>query len=452
MEVVVLLVAIAGVALLVIPRVQRRKSGARRSPSARKPARGRARSRKAAAAPLVAAPAVASWSPPAAAETAGPDLDVWEDDLGWEGGEDGAPSPDAREAWEQWRTTDSPLAPAAAAETEVEAAPAIEPEAAAELPSVERWRAQTDEQEWVEDDDDGLGWEGEEEPPAPPALWNGDRHAPAPAPDSDAWSPAGTLSPAPDAWNSSRDWSRRDETRAPAQDAAPAFATASMTDDAPAADAEEPEAGRTIALDEDDEWAAPVGRSWGAPAPASEPVETAPRRSSRRSRVHPVLLVAVYAAIGIGAVVLASTVLLGGSEPSSSAATATASPTPTAAVKRVAATATPTPVATPDPAIDAAARNDFTRERTGAVRSHDAAVKAAIADRRRAVKKAKERARRAAAAHKEANAARAAATPSSSSSGGGSTSTPSAQSSTPSSPTYRVPATKRRSVCEFCIG
>jgi hypothetical protein len=439
MEVVVLLVAIAGVALLVIPRVQRRKGGARRPTRARKPARSRGR--KVAAAPLVAAPAVASWSPPAAAETAGPELDVWEDDLGWEGGEDAAPSPAALEAWEQWRTTDSPLAAAAAA-AEAAEAEAEAPEAP-ELPSVERWRAQADEQEWVEDDD-GLGWEGEEEPPAPRALWNGENHSPTPpASPSDEWSPAETLSPEPDAWNSGRDWSRRDETRAPATDAAPAFATASMTDVAPdsSSPVEEPELGRTIALEEDDEWDAPVGRSWGAPAPASQPVETAPRRSSRRSRVHPVLLVAVYAAVGIGAVVLGRTHLLGGSEPSRSAVTVAATATPTPSVKRVAPTPTPTPVATPDPAIAAAARNDFTRERTSAVRSHDKAVKAAIADRKHAVKKARERAARKRDARKNAKTPSPVATP---------TYTP--QPTQQSTPTYKAPATKRRSVCEFCIG
>ena len=51
--------------------------------------------------------------------------------------------------------------------------------------------------------------------------------------------------------------------------------------------------------------------SSGAPNANGAAVQTAPRRKSRS--IHPVLLVAVYAAAGIGLVVLASTFLLGGS-------------------------------------------------------------------------------------------------------------------------------------------
>ncbi|HEY6888947.1 MAG TPA: hypothetical protein VI300_14240, partial [Solirubrobacter sp.] len=328
MEVVVLLFAIAGAALIVVPRLQRRKAAAHRPAAKRfKGAARPARARKANVAAASGA-AVASWSPPAA------DADGWEDDLGWEGEDAAEPSEGAREAWEQWRATESPLAAAAASPD----APEVEPEAP-ELPSVERWRAQAAEQdEWVEDDDDGLGWEGDDEPPAPRALWN----AETPAPVAPEWSPA-PPSPSSEGWNSGRDWSRTQESAS----TAPAFASASATDvAAPAssdAAAPEPQAGRTIALD-DDEWAAPVGRSWGA-APAG--ADATPRRSSsssssssRRSRVHPVVLVALYAAIGIGAVVLASTFLLGGSEPSPASVKSPPAPSATPS-------ATPTPVATP---------------------------------------------------------------------------------------------------------
>src|SRR5687767_2699088 len=145
MEVVLLVVAVIGIALLVVPRLKRsRKSGARRSMPSLK-------ARRRAAVAAAAAPAtVSTWSPaPAGPST---DEDGWDDDLGWEGVD--RPAPETREAWERWRETESPLA----------AAPEpVEPPT--ELPSVERWRAAAsasapEETEWL-DDDDGLGWEGE---------------------------------------------------------------------------------------------------------------------------------------------------------------------------------------------------------------------------------------------------------------------------------------------------
>src|SRR3954467_5856450 len=168
MEVVVLLVAIVGVALIVIPRLQRRKAASRR-PS--KP-------RKRVSTPVVAAAAVpaasaAAWAPP---ESGASDPDAWEDDLGWEG--EAEPAPEAREAWEDWRA--AALPPAGAPD-----APTPEPEVR-ELPSVDRWRARSEDDDWVEEDD-GLGWEGEDERPPRPALWNGNGDAPVPA-GSDAGS------------------------------------------------------------------------------------------------------------------------------------------------------------------------------------------------------------------------------------------------------------------------
>src|SRR5690349_5443042 len=126
MEVVVLLVAIAGIALLVIPRLQRRRAGSRRVQPLSSPV---------VAAAAVPASSTAAWAPPAS------DDDVWEDDLGWEG-EDAAPAPGAREAWQEWRSSARP-----------EASVPPEPEAH-ELPSVERWRARAAEEdaEWVEED------------------------------------------------------------------------------------------------------------------------------------------------------------------------------------------------------------------------------------------------------------------------------------------------------------
>src|SRR4051794_2997141 len=147
MEVVVLLVAVVGVTFLVVPRLRRRRAGAHRPAASKaRPRTGsptRLRGPKAAAA-AGSAPAVASWTPPPSASS---DVDVWEDDLGWEG-ESAEPTPAARDAWEDWR--EAALSPAE---------PSPEPEVR-ELPSVERWRARADEEpEWVEDDDDGLGWE-----------------------------------------------------------------------------------------------------------------------------------------------------------------------------------------------------------------------------------------------------------------------------------------------------
>src|SRR3954447_22770826 len=118
MEVVLLVVALLGIAMVVVPRMKRRR-------------RARVSAR-----PVRTAAPVATWS--------APDEDGWDDDLGWEGV---GPSP-SREAWERWRSTESPLA--------------TEPEP--ELPSVERWRAAAASDDW----DDDLGWEGEQASPVAP--------------------------------------------------------------------------------------------------------------------------------------------------------------------------------------------------------------------------------------------------------------------------------------------
>ena len=134
---------------------------------------------------------------PVAKRAATPDFEAWDDDLGWEGEE--APAEETREAWEQWRTTKSPLA-AAAAEPDAEPEPEPEPE----LPSVGRWRAQAQDPEWFEDDD-GLGWEGAQDDdtaPTGPALWNGDRQS-APSPSGNGSSHAADAN--------GREWTRRTE-------------------------------------------------------------------------------------------------------------------------------------------------------------------------------------------------------------------------------------------------
>jgi hypothetical protein len=309
MEVVLLVVAVIGIALLVVPRIQRkRKPHARRSAPSVKAARRRAA--VAASAPV----AVSSWTPsaPSAAED-----DGWDDDLGWEG--EANPEPETREAWQRWRATESPLASAQAAQP-VEAPP--------ELPSVERWRAaaSSDDGDWLEDDD-GLGWEGEEAA-STPRVW------------------------------------------VPEQPVITAPVVAPV------------ETGR--------EWATNGnGHSVAAPAPAAAP---------RKRRFHPVVLVALYAAAGIGAVVLVSTVLFGNSSSPSApqpASNQTPKAAPTADPELTGTLADETSdgefkldVEPDDNATAAArkARRAFQRERSRALAAErrDVAEKAAAARRRAA--------------------------------------------------------------------
>src|SRR3954471_10831288 len=122
MEVVLLVVALLGIAMVAVARMKRRRRDGVRRLAAR-----------------TAAP-VAAWSPP--------DEDGWDDDLGWEGGAEAS----SREAWERWRATESPLAAAA-------------PEPEPELPGLERGRAPAS----GEKGDDALGGEAEPPPAAPAA-------------------------------------------------------------------------------------------------------------------------------------------------------------------------------------------------------------------------------------------------------------------------------------------
>jgi len=363
MEVVLLLLGIAGIALIAVPRIKRRRSA--------KPVA--ASRRRAAAAP------VATWTPAASS-----DDDGWDDDLGWEGVSE--PAPETREAWNRWRETESPLA----------AAPEPEPEPEPALPSVERWRTQAQEDpDWVEDD--GLGWEGEDV--AAPTLWKD------------------TGEPAPQ--------------RAVASAAAPE---------------------RTIKVEGDD-WDAPIGRAWGVPEPDEEKTTVAePATARRRPRIHPVVMLAVYAAGGIGLVVLASTLLLGGSsaEPSRTSAPQPKAPAATPSpevVRSAAAAATAAEIAEKAAAAAQKARTAFQRERRQALRERAKAISEARAA-------AKRKARREAAARRKARQ-RAAAQPAPQRS-----TTPPPASATPPPATYNpaprpnpAPAPKRRQPsCEFCIG
>lgn len=422
MEVVLLLVAIVGIALLVVPRLQRR-SGATPRPKRATPRRTSAR-RRSRTAPAVAAPAVATWTPSEPAQ-APQSTEDWDDDLGWEGVESSAP--DAREAWQEWRATKSPLAPQA------------EPEPEPELPSVERWRQRASEETDWEEDDDGLGWEGESS--TAPVLW---KHGPEPAPE-----------PSTNEWDSGRDWSRDEEPPARVeQPEAPAFASASAAQ-AAATDVAEPEVGRAVSLSEDDEWAPPVGRSWGAPEETKAAPVPAPERATRRTRkLHPVVVLAVYAAVGIGLVVLASTLLLGGSSdpepvrnpaPTPEQTPAPAAPAATPAVGSAADDAATAEAAAKAEAAARKAKRQFERTRDRAVRTRGNAVDDARADARR---EARAKARR------KRERERAASAPSPRRSNPAPPASPTA---TPP-PTYNpqprsnpAPAPKRQT-CEFCIG
>ncbi len=372
MEVVLLVVAVIGIALLVVPRLQRkRKPRGRRSMPSVKAARRRAA--VAASAPA----AVSTWTPSNGSAPSAPDDDGWDDDLGWEG--EANPEPETREAWQRWRATESPLASAA------------QPvEAPTELPSVERWRtaASTDDGDWL-GDDDGLGWEGEESRSTPRV-----------------WVP---------------------EQQVVTTTAVPEVAT-------------HVETGR--------EWAANGnGHVVAAPAPA-------PAAAPRKRRFHPVLLVALYAAVGIGAIVLVSTVLFGNSSSPSApqpASNQTPKAAPTSEPELTGTLADETSDgefklnAEPDTKATAAARKarrDFQRERARALAAErrDVASKAAAARRRAAAAERREQAEQQSRGGSGGGAA---------TGGGGTTGAGGGGGGTAPAPN---PAPRPRPTCEFCIG
>jgi hypothetical protein len=392
MEVVLLLVGILGVALIVVPRMRGRRSGARRPA----PSRRRVRARKAAAQAAATSP-VATWTPAEAAASRSGDWEVWDDELGWEGVEAAPPAASApepepepapaaeaeiapprepdREAWERWRASE--LSDSGPGRTgEPVAAPG------GELPSVERWRERQANPpgEWL-DDDDGLGWESSAEPAETVALQRDDA-APArggePAP---AWEFAGEGGPA-------REFSRGHGKVTPRVELPRLEPAAHAPVTAPEAEPAPP--------------AAVTGREWltdtaweAQPAPATQTdgasggngnghvvvPAAAPRRGRRR--LSPVLLVAIYAAAGIGVVILVSTLLLGGSsQPKKSRALTAPQPKATATAQATPGSAVDDPVAapTPDPAVAEAARKakaaarSFRRERASAARREHRAV------------------------------------------------------------------------------
>lgn len=389
MEVVLTLVGLVGVVLLMAPRIQRRRGRSRRVHRP-KPAAGAQRRRDARRARVVTARApVAKWSP-APAAAAGDELEAWDDDLGWEGVD--TPREPDREAWERWRATESPLAPDAANDG---------PEPGAELPSVERWRSREpgDDPEWL--DDDGLGWEGaasrdfERAPGGESAapggesggggLWHSGGEGPRPADDD--WSRSAPPS-APDGGPA-----RRPEVPLPAVTASAATTTQpngsappEVYRQAPAPAAPDPAVFRPAA--EPTHATNGNGASNGLGAAIVAP---APRRVRR---LHPVLLLAIYAAAGIAVVVLATTLLLRGGSGT------TAKPVQTPAAK-----AAFTPTSVPTAAVGSTTDNElkidtravqaraerrahrsFLRNRAAARRDELAAIAKARAAKRRADK------------------------------------------------------------------
>ena len=436
MEVVLLLVAITGIALIVVPRMQARRAGA----GSRRRVAARPRPQVARAAAV--APVATTWSPPAGE-------DEWEDDLGWEGAD-----PPAREEWNRWRS-----ARAGAAEPR----PVRD-----ELPSVQRWRERaTSGDDWLEDDD-GLGWEGE----APSAgdiaaARNGNpgevasRAYAAPSPGAAAphglaspgngAAPHGVASPgtaAPHGLASPGNGAAPHGPASPGTAAAPHGLAApgngltepdALASRAYAVPASGAAASRGLASPATADRAAPSGggsRGFDWLRPGSRDAAPAAPRGRRRA-IHPVVLVALYAAAGIGAVVLASTVLLGGgSTPSKPAAQPTATP----------AAATPAPQPTVDAsaqqAEQAAAAKAAERREIAAFRKQRAAARRAEAA---AIAKARAKAR--ADARKRADARNASAVGASS---GGNVSSP-----PPPAPTSGRSAGGDGgggSTCEFCIG
>ena len=277
-----------------------RGSSAARAAVAVAPTRSRARARREAPAlpprrPPPRAP-VATWAPRPPVRR----RDGWDDDLGWEGVET-APLRSTREAWERWRDdrvaagfrgargrsrrAGAPSCRASSAGARVarrttsgsRTTTASAGKARTTLrPLSRRWRRQRQRASPRARADAGGDWTRTDEPRARAS-------APWPRPGRARTSPPAR------------------PRRLPASAA---------TDVAPLP---EPELGRTYALDDDD-WDEPVARPWGAPAADGAARRRSPPRAPRGKRkLHPVLLLAIYAAAGIGLVVLASTVLLGGS-------------------------------------------------------------------------------------------------------------------------------------------
>jgi hypothetical protein len=422
MEVVLLLVAIIGIALIAVPRLQARRAGAASRRRSLRRKRARVVTRAAAVTPVAA-----SWTPPASEE------DAWDDDLGWEG-QDATPA--TRDEWNKWRDAQSP-------ETE-----------SPELPSVDRWRERATSGDDRLEDDDGLGWEGSGLTPpnrnghrepagSPPSA--GDiaaaRHAEAAALDGDAPSRNGVfaasnghadLAPAPTGLASpgngaatgepsngavTRTFSRPDEL------AAPAAAS---------------NGGGSRGLD----WLTPGARANPEATPTPTPTPAPAPAPRRRRSLHPVVLVALYAAAGIGAVVLASTVLLGGgsSSPSKPAPKATAAPPATTPASTPAPT--PTVDTSAQEATDAAAAKSAERKQIAAFHKERAAARHAEAV---AITKARAAAKRRKEAQQRKNAAGSGGSP-----------------PTPTQPTTPQSSGGGRSggsggggggrTCEFCIG
>ena len=287
MEVVLLLVALTGIALIAVPRLQARRAGAGRTgaKSAKSARRRRAAGARAAAAPVVAA----SWAP-----AAGSDEEVWDDDLGWEGERAGARraarSPPRARRWDRWRAK-SPLAGPRRTKRRERPVPSCRAWTAARAAAARRGRWTTP------------------KPAAGPRTGSGRRRPrlggrPA-QPATRCLARRATRPPRPP------------RARSPGRDAAP-LARPRRLQPAPAARPRTRRPTRPRPRDAPDEARPSARRSPPRPGRSSG---RSPRRSPRRGdagrgrpkpastpaaprrRFHPVLLVAAYAAAGIGIVV-----------------------------------------------------------------------------------------------------------------------------------------------------
>jgi hypothetical protein len=341
MEIVLVIAAVLGLALLIVPRV-RRRGAARVRRNAGKQWTATAASRRRRRSPALAmAVGSATVAPPDAEEE-------WDDDLSWDGlGTTGKGTPLVERAPPPWATNGATAPPVAEPAEDEEAGAAEEPE----------FRR---------------GAEFEPAQPAPEGPPLADRAPLAPEPDP-PFADRTPLAPEPD----------------PLADRAPlAPEPDPVADRAPLA----PEPAPPFA-DPDPDWDWEPEPAPLPPEPALARAPAAPRAApdaAKRRRVNPLVLVGLYAAFGIGLIVLAVSLITGAM-----------SGTETRPAPKAAATAVPSASPTP-PAASAPGsgeqeaerlRQAFIDQRRAVLAGQARAIREARAEARRAVRRARARAR-----------------------------------------------------------